>query len=192
MFVFIIIPGQLVAIADFGELICQPRPSTSNDVHNIREKLMDIYNLSERGTEAIEAERELEQMRRRPIANLPLEDLRASLRGSSDQNMGRVPPPPPLLMNYHVDHLDVGMLAAQEEELFRLEENRRFQLEEQRHRELEWEHQQRAQQRQLQLQLQLQREQESENLDLELRNERRNQFGRGQNNWNGGRGRNRY
>lgn len=174
-------PGQLVAVADFAEIICKPRPSTSNEVSNVREKLMDIYNLSERGPEAIEAERELEleQMRRRAIASPPLEDLRATLRGSSDQNMGRVPPPPPILTNYLDDN--TFMMFAEEQERLR------FQFEEQRHRDLlEREHQRIQQQRQLQLQ----HEQETM---MEMRNDRRNGFvGRGKNQWNGGRGRDRY
>lgn len=186
--------GQLVAVSDFVNLICEQRPTTSQEVFCVREKLMDIYNLSERGSDAIEAERSREhESRRRGINNSPpLEDLRATIRGTSDHNMGgRIPPPPPLLINYH---LDVGMIDAEQqqrdnrqlryEENLRMEESLRLRrIEEQRIRE--WEMQQQFLQQQ-QLQLQLQREQEEENARLEMRNDRRNGFGRG-NQWNGGR-----
>lgn len=186
--------GQLVAVSDFVDLLInEPRPSTSTEVFSVREKLMDIYNLSERGSDAIEAERAREhESRRRGINNSsmaspPLEDLRATIRGTSDHNMGRVPPPPPLLMNYH---MDVAMLDSEHEERenrlqqLRFEESRRLHFDEQRRRE--WEIQQHIQQQQQRLQLQ--REQEEENARLEMRNDR---FGRG-NHWNGARGHGRY
>lgn len=173
-------PGQLVAVSDFAQIICEPRPTTSAEVFNVREKLMDIYNLSERGPEAVEAEREreLEMRRRATIINNssmpspPLEDLRATMRGSSDH--GRVPPPPPII-NYNPfnDIHDMDM----EEDRFLYEENRR-QLEEHRQRELEWNRMQ-----------QKQRDKEREQVMLELQNGRKNLFGR--NNWNV-RGRGRY
>lgn len=193
--------GQLVAVSDFVDLICAPRPSTSTEVFSVREKLMDIYNLSERGTDAIEAERTREHESRRrglnnsSMASPPLEDLRATIRGTSDHNMGRIPPPPPLLMNYQ---MEIGMIEAAEQEerenrlqQLRYEENLRLQLQDQRQREQEqrqreWEMQQLFLQQQRQLQLQ--REQEEENARLEMRNER---FGRG-NQWNGARGHGRY
>lgn len=203
--------GQLVAVSDFVNLVCEPRPSTSTEVFSVREKLMDIYNLSDRGVNAIEAERAREHERRRGINSAmpspPLEDLRASIRGTSDHNMGRVPPPPPpILVNYHMEG---GMMDAEQEQRLqqiRFEENVRSQMEEQRLRE--WERQQAMQeqliqqqlmqqqliqqQQQQQRQLQLQREQEEENARLEMRNDRRNGFGRVNNHWNGARGHGRY
>lgn len=174
--------GQLVAVSDFVDLLSQPRPSTSEGLYSVREKLMDIFNLSERGTEAIEAERASEP-RRRGINNSsmpspPVEDLRATIRGTSDHNMMRIPPPPPLLMNmnYQVD-------PEQNERDMRLQ-----QLFEERNRQLEWERHQHIQQQQQQQQrhMQLQREQEEENSRMEMRTER---FGRGNNYWSGARGR---
>ncbi|XP_037036700.1 uncharacterized protein LOC119074575 [Bradysia coprophila] len=194
--------GQLVAVSDFITLICEPRPSTSTEIFSVREKLMDIYNLSERGSDAIEAERARDHEARRrgnnnscPKPNPPVEDLRSTIRGSSDHNMARIPPPPPLLVNYH---MNVGMIDPEQAERemrlqqMRYEENMRMmQIEEQRNRELEWEHQQQILQQQRQLQLQ--REQEEENARLqEMRNDRRNGFGRGNNHWNDGRGHARY
>ncbi|KAG4080253.1 hypothetical protein HA402_010745 [Bradysia odoriphaga] len=194
--------GQLVAVSDFITLICEPRPSTSTEIFSVREKLMDIYNLSERGSDAIEAERARDHEARRrgnnsncTKPNPPVEDLRASIRGSSDHNMARIPPPPPLLVNYH---MNVGMIDPDQAEhemrlqQMRYEENMRMmQLEEQRNRELEWERQQQILQQQRLLQLQ--REQEEENARLqEMRNDRRNGFGRGNNHWNDGRGHGRY
>lgn len=201
--------GQLVAVSDFVNLVCEPRPSTSTELFSVREKLMDIYNLSDRGVNAIEAERAREhESRRRPsMPSPPLEDLRASIRGTSDQNMGRVPPPPPIV-NYHMDG---GMMDPEQEQRLkqiRYEENVRLQMEEQRR--IEWERQVmqekliqqqqlmqqqqliQQQQQQQQRHLQLQREQEEENARLEMRNDRRNGFGRVNNHWNGARGRGRY
>ncbi len=183
--------GQLVAVSDFVSLICEPRPSTQTEVVTVREKLMDIYNLSERGPEAIEAERVRDRrgVNNSSMPGSPIEDLRASIRGTSDHNMGRVPPPPPpLLLNYH---MDVGMIDPEQEmrlqQQMRYEESLRIiQYEEQRSREMEWERQQHIQR------LQLQREQEEENARLEMQNDRRNNgYGRA-NNWNGCRGNGRY
>lgn len=190
--------GQLVAVSDFINLICDARPSTSAGVLSVREKLMDIYNLSERSTEAIEAERSNEPRRRGfNNASMPVEDLRATIRGTSDHNMGRCPPPPHLLINYHMDG---GMIDPEQGvrlQQIRFEENLRLQLEEQR--QIEWERQHIIQQQvmqqqqilQQQRQLQLQREQEEENARLEMR-DRRNDFGRGNGHWNDGRGHGRY
>lgn len=190
-------PGQLVAVSDFANLIFEPRPSTSVELFKVREQLMDIYNLSERGTEAIEAEREREQdMRRRAMNNCsmvgPMDDLRATIRGTSDNNMGmgRIPPPPPIMLNYHAnDDIELRLAAEEEEREQRLQQ---ICFEEQRLRELEWDHQQQVLQQQQQQQQQFQREQEEEIARLEMFNERkRNAHGRGQP-WGGGRGRGRY
>lgn len=45
--------AQLVAMTDFAHIICDPRPSNSEEIFKLREQLMDVYNLSQRDDEAV-------------------------------------------------------------------------------------------------------------------------------------------
>lgn len=50
--------AQLIAMADFAKLIALDRPTTTNEMFQLRERLMDIYNLGQRDADAVkEAER---------------------------------------------------------------------------------------------------------------------------------------
>lgn len=48
--------AQLVAIRDFADIITEPRPQMQVEMHRIRERLMDIYNLSQRDADAVRIE----------------------------------------------------------------------------------------------------------------------------------------
>lgn len=45
--------AQLVAMTDFAHIVCDPRPSNSEEMFKLREQLMDVYNLSQRDDEAV-------------------------------------------------------------------------------------------------------------------------------------------
>lgn len=45
--------GQLVAMTDFARIINDPRPATSVELFTLRERLMDVYNLSQRDDEQV-------------------------------------------------------------------------------------------------------------------------------------------
>lgn len=45
--------AQLVAIKDFATLIEEPRPQNSVEIFKVRERLMDMYNLSQRDSDAV-------------------------------------------------------------------------------------------------------------------------------------------
>lgn len=50
--------AQLIAMADFAKLMASDRPTTANEMFQLRERLMDIYNLGQRDSDAVkEAER---------------------------------------------------------------------------------------------------------------------------------------
>lgn len=48
--------AQLVAIRDFADIITEPRPQMQVEMYRIRERLMDIYNLSQRDADAVRIE----------------------------------------------------------------------------------------------------------------------------------------
>lgn len=50
--------AQLVALKDFANIVDEPRPQNSVDMFKIRERLMDIYNLSQRDADAVRSAEE--------------------------------------------------------------------------------------------------------------------------------------
>lgn len=47
--------AQLVAIKDFTNIVDEPRPRNTDEMYKIRERLMDIYSLSQRDADAVRA-----------------------------------------------------------------------------------------------------------------------------------------
>ncbi|XP_055302105.1 uncharacterized protein LOC129568371 [Sitodiplosis mosellana] len=47
--------AQLVAIKDFANIVEAPRPRNTDEMFNMREKLMDVYSLSQRDADAVRA-----------------------------------------------------------------------------------------------------------------------------------------
>lgn len=50
--------AQLVALKDFANIVDEPRPQNSMEMYKIRERLMDIYNLSQRDADAVRSAEE--------------------------------------------------------------------------------------------------------------------------------------
>lgn len=48
--------AQLVAIKDFANIIVEPRPQSSVEMYKVRERMTDIYNLSQRDADAVRAD----------------------------------------------------------------------------------------------------------------------------------------
>lgn len=47
--------AQLVAIKDFANIVDEPRPRNTDEMYKVRERLMDIYSLSQRDADAVRA-----------------------------------------------------------------------------------------------------------------------------------------
>lgn len=45
--------AQLVAIKDFAEIIVEPRPRNAAELYKLKERMMDVYNLSQRDADAV-------------------------------------------------------------------------------------------------------------------------------------------
>lgn len=45
--------AQLVAVKDFATIVMEPRPQSSVDMFKVRERMMDVYNLSQRDADAV-------------------------------------------------------------------------------------------------------------------------------------------
>lgn len=67
--------AQLVAMTDFARIICDPRPSNSEEMFKLREQLMDVYNLSQRDDDAV---RMAERQRLNSVRNLLSNVLRSA------------------------------------------------------------------------------------------------------------------
>lgn len=75
--------AQLIAMADFAKLIACDRPTTSNELYQLRERLMDIYNLGQRDADAVK-----EAERKRLLEQRSMDEARGSgMQGGSFNQM---------------------------------------------------------------------------------------------------------
>lgn len=81
--------AQLVAIKDFTHIISEPRARSEMDYARIRERLIDIYNLSQRDADTV---REAEENHMDEISYMDQQQQQSRLRGSGS-GAGSVGPP---------------------------------------------------------------------------------------------------
>lgn len=162
--------AQLVAIKDFANIITEPRPQNSVEMFKIRERMMDIYNLSQRDADAVRAAEEqrlddpnyIDQLRSRSSCDM--------FRDASPQDFGM--PHSPVFHNGNVSSNFNGPKSndrylMEEREQQRLQEEREYQLrlrDDQERRIIE---EQRANQRLLEIERQRERDMEIEQRQFE-------------------------